>query len=74
MPGFFIAMTKETEYKLYGAIDILESALNALCCDPRADVSCRIATSRDLVRESIIYERKMIDGNTEHPHHRTQTG
>lgn len=56
-------MIKEAEQKLYGAIDILESALNALCTDPRADVSCRVATSRDLVREAIIHERKATDGH-----------
>jgi hypothetical protein len=56
-------MTKETEIKLYGAIDILEGALNALCQDPRADVSCRISTSRDLIREAIIRERKAVDGH-----------
>ena len=56
-------MIKETEQKLYGAIDILESALNALCRDPRADVSWRVATSRDLVREAIAHERKVNDGH-----------
>jgi hypothetical protein len=56
-------MIKETERKLYGAIDILESALNALCTDPHADVSCRISTSRDLIREAIIHERKVTDGH-----------
>jgi len=72
--GFLFAMIKETEQKLYGAIDILESALNALCRDPLADVSCRIATSRDLIREAIIHERKVSDGNPEHPGSRPQAG
>jgi len=67
-------MTRETENKLFGAIDILESALNALCCDPRADVSCKISTSRDILREAISLERKATHGDTEHPHNRTQTG
>ena len=67
-------MTDETEKKLFGAIDILESALNALCGDPRADVSCRIATARDVVRETILLERKATHGDPQHPHHRTQTG
>ena len=67
-------MILDTERKLYGAIDILESALNALCQDARADISCRIATSRDIIREAIDRERKVIDGNTEHPHHRAQAG
>lgn len=56
-------MIQDTEQKLYGAIDILESALNALCKDPHADVSCRISTSRDLVREAIVQERKATDGH-----------
>lgn len=67
-------MTDQTEKKLYGAIDVLESALNALCQDPRADVSCRISTARDILRETILHERKATHGDTEHPHHRTQAG
>lgn len=56
-------MIKETETKLYGAIDILESALNALCTDPRADVSCRISTTRELILEAIARERKVTNGH-----------
>ncbi len=67
-------MLKYTEHKLYGVIDILESALNALCCDPRADVSCRISTARDIVRESIAQEWKVTNGDTKCLHNRAQTG
>jgi len=67
-------MNRDTEIKLYGAIDILESALNAICQDPAADVSCRISVARDNIRAAIAAERKVTDGNTEHPHCRPQAG
>ncbi len=56
-------MVKETEQKLYNAIDFLEGALNDLCRQPGAPGQGKISRAKDLIRDAIAHERKVTDGN-----------
>lgn len=55
-------MVKDTELKLYNAIDFLEAALNDLCIHPAAGIQGKITRAKELVREAIADERKVTDG------------
>ncbi len=66
-------MLQTTEQKLFGAIDILEGALNDRC-QAAAVIGAKVSRARLLLQEAILHERSVIDGNTEHPYHRTQAG
>lgn len=65
-------MLRDTEHKLFGAIDLLESALNDRC--QGADPGPKVSRARLLLQEAISHERKVVHGDTEHPHNRTQAG
>ncbi len=55
-------MLKATEQKLYSAIDFLESALDESCRQALAAPD-KVARAKDLIREAIAHERKVIDGH-----------
>ena len=57
-------MLKDTELKLYGSIGILESVLNSMCRRPDPGKTYDdVLRAKELVREAILHERKVIDGN-----------